>query len=133
MISFLKSPRTATFTRENMIKQEKALAELDLSINDWLTKLDQADNRRQRIRQKLLEHIAAALVLDIPSSPRAERGTSQQTPPRSPEAVDRSFSTERRDVESIRVYADSGVASLLASIEQEICNMSDHASGCSRI
>ena len=131
MIAFLKSPRTAMFTRENMIKQEKALAELDLSINDWIIRLEQAENRRQRIRQKLLEHIAAALVVNIPSSPPLGKATLQQTPPRSPEGVDRSFSTERRDVESIRVYADSGVASLLASIEQEICEMGDH--GCSRI
>jgi hypothetical protein len=37
--------------------------ELDHSIDDWVTKLEQAENRRTRVRQKLLEHVAAALTV----------------------------------------------------------------------
>jgi Up-regulated During Septation len=46
-----------------MLKQEEALAELDVSIDDWVNKLEQAENRRTRVRQKLLEHVAAAATL----------------------------------------------------------------------
>lgn len=49
-----------------MLKQEEALAELDASIDDWVNKLEQAENRRTRVRQKLLEHVAAAAT--IPAS-----------------------------------------------------------------
>jgi hypothetical protein len=48
-----------------MLKQEEALAELDASIDDWVSKLEQAENRRTRVRQKLLEHVAAAATLAI--------------------------------------------------------------------
>lgn len=46
-----------------MLKQEEALAELDASIDDWVNKLEKAENRRTRVRQKLLEHVAAAAIL----------------------------------------------------------------------
>lgn len=49
-----------------MLKQEEALAELDASIDDWVAKLEQAENRRTRVRQKLLEHVAAAATLNVP-------------------------------------------------------------------
>lgn len=49
-----------------MLKQEEALAELDASIDDWVAKLEQAENRRTRVRQKLLEHVAAAATLAVP-------------------------------------------------------------------
>jgi hypothetical protein len=49
----------------SMLKQEEALAELDASIDDWVTKLEHAENRRTRVRQKLLEHVAAAATLPI--------------------------------------------------------------------
>ena len=51
-----------------MLKQEEALAELDMSIDDWVNKLEQAENRRTRVRQKLLEHVAAAATLAISSA-----------------------------------------------------------------
>ncbi|KAL1873814.1 hypothetical protein VTK73DRAFT_729 [Phialemonium thermophilum] len=62
---YLRSPRTAKFSHDSMLKQEEALAELDASIDDWVTKLEQAENRRTRVRQKLLEHVAAAATLPI--------------------------------------------------------------------
>lgn len=133
MISILNSPKTAQFSRDNIVQQEQTLADLDSQINEWYDKLEQAEDRRQRIRQKLMEHTAAILLVNTPATPLGQRhGGREHTPPRSPDRgitspSDRSFSTERRDVESIRVYADSGVASLLASIETEISNFGDLA------
>lgn len=57
----------AKFSQESILKQEEVLAEFDSSIDDWVTKLEQAENRRTRVRQKLLEHIAAAATLGIVS------------------------------------------------------------------
>ncbi|XWW92762.1 hypothetical protein V2A60_000688 [Cordyceps javanica] len=65
---YLRSPRVAKFSHESMLKQEEALAELDVSIDDWVTKLEQAENRRTRVRQKLLEHVAAAAILPVPDA-----------------------------------------------------------------
>ncbi|POS78038.1 hypothetical protein DHEL01_v203571 [Diaporthe helianthi] len=62
---YLRSPRMAKFSHDSMLKQEEALAELDSSIDDWVSKLEQAENRRTRIRQKLLEHVAAAVTLPV--------------------------------------------------------------------
>lgn len=85
------------FSQESLLKQEEALAELDNSIDDWVNKLEQAENRRTRVRQKLLEHVAAAVTLPVPGdvggmnelqlalgmkSPTAP--TCPSTPPRSP-------------------------------------------------
>jgi hypothetical protein len=77
-----------------MLKQEEALTELDASIDDWVNKLEQAENRRTRVRQKLLEHVAAAACLPIWGSTATQEppmtGTSTSgigyisTPPRSP-------------------------------------------------
>lgn len=80
-----------------MLKQEEALAELDGSIDEWVNKLEQAENRRTRIRQKLLEHVAAAMALPVSGivgaseSLQIAMGVSHthkpidlSTPPRSP-------------------------------------------------
>ncbi|KAL2071807.1 hypothetical protein VTL71DRAFT_13042 [Oculimacula yallundae] len=61
--SYLRSPRVAKFSHESMLRQEEALCELDTSIDDWVSKLEQAENRRTRVRQKLLEHVAAACMM----------------------------------------------------------------------
>ncbi|MCJ1400289.1 hypothetical protein MMC11_003493 [Xylographa trunciseda] len=125
IFAYLSALRPATFAMENIIKQEDALVELDVSIDEWAIKLEHAKDRRYRIRQKLLEHVAAVAMLKMPDQSRTNASAGAQTPPRSPEKLDRSFSSERRDVESIRVYADSGVASLLASIEKELGMMGE--------
>ena len=65
----LKPPRAANFNLEAVLKQEQALSELDNCIDDWVNKLDYAENRRTRVRQKLLEHVAAATILPLTSSP----------------------------------------------------------------
>lgn len=62
---YLRSPRVAKFSTDSMLRQEEALAELDSSIDDWVTKLEHAENRRSRVRQKLLEHVAAAATLPV--------------------------------------------------------------------
>ena len=119
MISYLKSPRMATFARDSILKQEEALAEIDLSIDDWIRKSEQAENRRMRVRQKLLEHLAAALTLR-PIGPTTTQPSDEQTPPESPERSEEFQSQDRHDIQSIKIYADSGLAALLAEIEQEI-------------
>ncbi|KAK0109331.1 hypothetical protein ONS96_003150 [Cadophora gregata f. sp. sojae] len=123
--TYLRSPRVARFSHESMLRQEEALSELDTSIDDWVSKLEQAENRRTRVRQKLLEHVAAALLMNPASSPTSEEAiglllgnggagsenvkaqvTSQahapNTPPRSPT---KSSSPERleRVVEEVKV------------------------------
>lgn len=126
MISYLKRSETVIFSRESLLKQEEALIELDISIDEFITKLEQAENRRLRLRQKLLEHVAAAVLLDTPSlSARAE--TEAHTPPRSPVKAESPSRPERRDVESIKIYADGHVLSLFADIEQAIGQMCEQA------
>ncbi|KEY70280.1 hypothetical protein S7711_06983 [Stachybotrys chartarum IBT 7711] len=95
---YLRSPRVAKFSHESMLKQEEALAELDASIDDWVNKLEIAENRRTRVRQKLLEHVAAAATMSPPRGATSavpeslQRAVGSQpsgahnisTPPRSP-------------------------------------------------
>lgn len=108
------------FSRGSILKHEEALAEIDSSIDDWIQKSDQAENRRVRVRQKLLEHIAAALTLRPNGTPSLPNKPEEQTPPESPENDETFCTNERRDVQSIKIYADAGVTALLAEIEQEI-------------
>lgn len=137
----------ARFSHESILKQEEALSELDTSIDDWVTKLEQAENRRTRVRQKLLEHVAAALILQpltssensTPTAIERKAPTGENTPPRSPTKsqspqrlaapvqVDSPEEPGRRSVESIRIYADSDVYALLADVEEEINRMGDQA------
>lgn len=119
MITSLRSPRMANFSRESILKQEEALAELDISIDEWLAKLETAEERRTTVRQKLLQHVAAALTLQTVGVIRPLH-FEEATPPVSPEKTEDYFSSKRKDVQSIRIYADEGVAALLAEIEREI-------------
>ena len=136
MRGFLSISSNIAVTRETLIKQESMLANLDLSIDEWTAKLEKIEGRQWRIQQKLSQHMAAVLLLQVPGS-ETRRISEEQTPPRSPErlvvdwdleeSIDETGierETRRDDVESIRIYAGSGVslgvASLLKSIEQEI-------------
>ena len=132
MRAVLNMPGNVPVARDNLIKQETTLAELDLAIDEWTEKLRTIEGRRWQIQQKLSEHVTAVLALQLPGSD-ARRVSEEQTPPRSPEKllgdcnseeardeVQIERETRRDEVESIRIYADSGVASLLKSIEQEI-------------
>ena len=123
MITYLKSAHLSKSSLENILKQEEALAELDVSIDEWVAKLDAAEERRAQIRQRLLEHIAAAVTLQIGQRPGTAK-EEEPTPPVSPEE-DEYICTERRDVQSIKIYADKGVAALLAEIEKEIDSLGD--------
>jgi hypothetical protein len=115
MREYLNSPREK-LSRERIKTHQSAISELDNSIDDWTRTLEQADERKSKVQTLLLEHVAAVLTLKLPGNSRDEA----PTPPRSPGLVDRSYSSERRELETIRIYADSGVASLLASIEREL-------------
>ncbi|KAG5948649.1 hypothetical protein E4U53_006224 [Claviceps sorghi] len=65
---YLRSPGAAQFSQYSLLKQEESLAELDASIDEWAAKLEQAENRRTRVRQKLLEHVAAAAIIGRPNA-----------------------------------------------------------------
>ncbi|KAI8934690.1 hypothetical protein NX059_008381 [Plenodomus lindquistii] len=119
MISYLKRGETVIFSRESLLKQEEALAELDVSIDEFILKLEHAENRRLRLRQKLLEHVAAAIVLN----PSACNDIAEVTPPRSPVKIDSPARVERRETESIKIYADGHVLSLFSDIEKAIGQM----------
>lgn len=118
MLSYLRRGETVIFSRESLLKQEEALAELDVSIDEFILKLEQAENRRLRLRQKLLEHVAAAIVLN----PNA-RNDTVVTPPRSPDKIDSPARTERKETESIKIYADGHVLNLFCDIEKAIGQM----------
>ncbi|KAF8252295.1 hypothetical protein K440DRAFT_658112 [Wilcoxina mikolae CBS 423.85] len=107
MITYLKSARPGTFSQDNLLKQEETLADLDNAIEDWENKLEKAEKRRAGIKEKLLEHVAAALrvVNNIP-----EFEDPVDTPPASPGELKR----QRHDREAITVYA------LLADVKQEV-------------
>jgi hypothetical protein len=123
MISYLKRTETVIFSRESLLKQEEALSELDASIDDFLAKIEQAENRRLRVRQKLLEHVAAALIMN-PTFARSPTmcDADATTPPRSPTKSDLSPGGLER-VESIKIYADGRVLNLFSDIEQAIGKM----------
>lgn len=120
MISYLKRGETVIFSRESLLKQEEALAELDNSIDEFIAKLEQSENRRLRLRQKLLEHVAAALVL----SPTMRNNAAESTPPRSPVKAENSpLRADRKETESIKIYADGHVLNLFSDIEKAIGQM----------
>ncbi|KAL8652547.1 MAG: hypothetical protein Q9210_002616 [Variospora velana] len=123
MMSYLRSPHMTNFSRESILKHEEALAEIDISIDDWIRKSEQAENRRMRVRQKLLEHVAAALTLRPNGTSGSQIKSKDHTPPESPEQDEGFCTNERRDVQSIKIYADTGVTALLAGIEREIVSM----------
>lgn len=120
------------------------LAELDIAIDDWVSKLEQAEHRRWKIQQKLLEHVAATLTVVDASGIDAGPNTKIRTLQRSKvlkekqtlqgpiltdeslQACDSSSShchSETGNLQTARVYADTGVAVLLSAIEDEILLM----------
>ncbi|EUC42492.1 hypothetical protein COCMIDRAFT_103316 [Bipolaris oryzae ATCC 44560] len=119
MIAYLRRGETVIFSRESLLKQEEALAELDVSIDEFIQKLEQAENRRLRLRQKLLEHVAAAIVLD----PSSRDQVAEATPPRSPVKMDSPARSQRKETESIKIYADGHVLNLFSDIEKAIGKM----------
>lgn len=59
------------------------LAELDIAIDDLVSKLEQAEHRRWKIQQKLLEHVAATLTViddsDIDAGPNTNTRALQRS------------------------------------------------------
>ena len=129
---YLDSPSDATGMRDYLAKQTKTLNSLDAQIDEWQEKLDIVSDRKLTIQSKVWEHMAAILAA-VSATGEVSR-TEEHTPPRSPERgnrfakvpihediiMDDAASATRGDVESITIYADSGVASLLRSIEEEL-------------
>lgn len=119
MLAFLRAPRSSTDFCGIILRQEKALAELDHTIDEWYIKLEQVESRRSRVRQKLLEHTAGSLMMAA-----AERQPQTATPPASPAMSDAEIARE-----SIKIYAESGVYAdaevedLLAGIELQMEEM----------
>ncbi|KAI5788147.1 Up-regulated during septation-domain-containing protein [Pyronema domesticum] len=109
MISYLRNARPGAFTQDNLLKQEEALADLDTAIEEWETKLEIAEKRRVDIKEKLLEHVAAALRVVKCMPDNVERAIADSPPP-TPEKQKR----QRHEHENITVYA------LLADVKQEV-------------
>lgn len=94
LCSNLRNQRVGRFSCEVLLKLEVNLSELDRCIDACVSKFELAENRRMRLRQKLLEHVAAAAVVEIQnpadskmqSKKRMHQDTSgENTPPRSPQ------------------------------------------------
>ncbi|GAD93431.1 conserved hypothetical protein [Paecilomyces variotii No. 5] len=123
MITYLKSPSLSKYSMDSMLRQEEALASLDQAIDEWVAKLEVAENRRTRVRQKLLEHMAATLLVQR-TNPEPQR--FEESPPPSPDEIETEVGTSRKDVHSIKiyademVYADAKVYALFADIEKEM-------------
>lgn len=139
MKSYLESSSSSspsgntTSIRDHFMKQTKALYELDTQLDALQSKLDSAAERRLTIQSKVWEHLTAILTATtlVGGVGRSE----EYTPPRSPERFtgrrlsDAAIQEEedaiynsspRNDIESITIFADSGVANLLRSIEEEL-------------
>lgn len=99
----LRNPRGGHFSYDILSKFEGNLSELDRCIDACVSKFELAENRRMRVRQKLLEHVAAAAIVEIqspndrnlkPKKPLSPITTGENTPPRSPQ-----HGPERTEVE----------------------------------
>lgn len=150
VLAYLRSPRLSKACAGSIIRQEEVLAELDIAIDDRVLKLEQAEHRRWKIQQKLLEHVAATLtVVDSTGinartnnntralQPRKVPKEKQTLPTTSSEPIltDESLRacnissshshsrSETENYQTVRVYADTGVAVLLSAIEEEILLM----------
>ncbi|KAH8153901.1 uncharacterized protein LAJ45_01668 [Morchella importuna] len=88
MLGYLRSAASEGVKRECLLRQEEALAELDVAIEDWEDKLEKAEERRALVKEKLLEHMAAALCVGSCGCSPLEKGMA--TPPATPERRKRS-------------------------------------------
>jgi hypothetical protein len=97
-----------------MLIRERALMDLNLSVDEWAHKLEQATKRRVSIRRKLLEHTTAALVVE-PSS-----AVNRQRPQVGTSNMQSTGCTTRRAIQSIQIFADS---TLFADSDSSTSNM----------
>jgi Up-regulated During Septation len=107
-----------------MLEKVEALADLDDKIDEQAKQLERAEDQRLRVRQTLLEHIAAVLVIhpviDTKGTTCGGLGVGrEQTPPQSPESLKSPPMTTGYDAESIRIYAGSEMHALLSVLNRE--------------
>lgn len=62
-----------------MVQKVETLMELDETVDEWARKLERAEDQRLRARQKLLEHIAAVLVVPTSTDSGAVAGATTTT------------------------------------------------------
>ncbi|KAL5596682.1 uncharacterized protein BROUX77_006630 [Berkeleyomyces rouxiae] len=118
---------------ESLVRQEEALCELDASIDEWMAKMATTENRRTRVRQKLLEHVAAASMISImqPGVPPKDVApvpahhhlmSTISTPPRSPvKSALTPLITQNGDREVIRSVSTSALRN--AAIESATASL----------
>lgn len=125
------------------------MAELDIAIDDWVSKLEQTEHSRWKIQQKLLENVAATLTVVDSTVSRAGSNKNTRAPqqrriikenqtpsttPQEPILTDESLicnsssshshsHSETENLQTVKAYADTGVAVLLSAIEDEILMM----------
>ncbi|KAI9889467.1 MAG: hypothetical protein M1814_005250 [Vezdaea aestivalis] len=118
MITYLKSPRVSAFKRKNILRREEALAELEVSIDDIVHKLEQAEARRTRIRQKLLQYASTSISQRKPSIITIG---GRHTPPQSPGSPhQRGLRKKMEPTDSAESSYDATIESLLSDIERMI-------------
>jgi hypothetical protein len=111
LISYLKAPGNALVSREHVVKQDSALAELDETIDEATTKLEAVQERRVVVQRKLLEHVGAVLAIRVPSV------SDEQTPPRSPVA------NESTDSDALKMRGQLERLQFEQQIEQEAAEL----------
>ncbi|KAE8141807.1 hypothetical protein BDV38DRAFT_278589 [Aspergillus pseudotamarii] len=99
--------------RKNVLIRTKAIADLDVSMKGWASKLEQATNQQVYLRQKLAEHVAATAHRDTTNpglgiSDEPNHGTK-------PAMTSNLVDTSRRKTESIKVYVDVNVFEEIAT------------------
>jgi hypothetical protein len=105
------------FSRERLSKQQETLGEIGRSIDNCVAKLVEAENRKLLLRQKLLEHLAAAVSPTMARQPPQSHSMVFEFPKPTRRATRRShpklieptkpLQVNRKGLESITIYADN--------------------------
>ncbi|KNG83742.1 hypothetical protein ANOM_008498 [Aspergillus nomiae NRRL 13137] len=102
--------------RKNVLIRTKAMADLNVSMKGWASKLEQATDQQVYLRQKLAKHVAATSLRDTTNpglglSDEPDHGTN-------PVITSNLVDTSRRKTESIKVYADLNVFEEIATLAE---------------
>ncbi|KAB8262597.1 hypothetical protein BDV32DRAFT_147518 [Aspergillus pseudonomiae] len=102
--------------RKNVLIRTKAMADLNVSMKGWASKLEQATDQQVYLRQKLARHVAATSLRDTTNpglglSDEPDHGTN-------PVMTSNLVDTSRRKTESIKVYADLNVFEEIATLAE---------------
>ena len=92
------------------------MADLNVSMKGWASKLEQATDQQVYLRQKLAKHVAATSLRDTTNpglglSDEPDHGTN-------PVMTSNLVDTSRRKTESIKVYADLNVFEEIATLAE---------------